>query len=76
MTPGSQNERILGHLRRGRTLTPLSAIRLFDCLRLGGRIHELRTLGFDIRTEKLELSSGKRIARYSLGQKKAPEVVL
>jgi len=41
----SQNTLILGHLARGRSLTPLQALRLFDCLRLGGRIHELRERG-------------------------------
>ena len=74
MIPGSQNSRILGHLAGGRMLTPISALRLFDCLRLGGRIHELRLRGYPIHTEIVELSSGKRIARYRMGRlgKKKP----
>lgn len=75
MIAGSQNDRIVRYLARGKTLTPLSAQRLFDCLRLGGRIHELRRLGFRIRTETLELSNGKRVARYSLAKEKGPGVV-
>lgn len=68
----SQNDLILRHLQRGRTLTQLSALRLFQCLRLGARVHRLRTLGYDIRTEPLTLSSGKRVARYSLLGGKLP----
>ncbi|MDR5728305.1 MAG: helix-turn-helix domain-containing protein [Terriglobia bacterium] len=71
----SQCERIARYLQRGRTLTPLSALRLFDCLRLGGRIHQLRGKGYRIKTDIIEISGGKRIARYSLAQKKAPGVV-
>ena len=62
----SQNERIARYLQRGRTLTPLSALRLFDCLRLGGRIHDLRRQGYRIKSEIIEISGGKRIARYRL----------
>lgn len=62
----SQNQRILNFLERGKRLTPLSALRMFDCMRLGARVHELRGLGFDIQTENLILSTGKRIARYRL----------
>jgi hypothetical protein len=75
MIPGSQCDRIARHLQKGRSLTPLSALRLFDCLRLGGRIHELRGLGLRIKTEIIEVSGEKRIARYSLAQKKGPGVV-
>jgi len=75
MNYGSQCDRIARYLQRGRTLTPLSALRLFDCLRLGGRIHELRRRGYRIKTELVEISRDKRIARYSLAQKKGLGVV-
>lgn len=64
--PGSQNDCILQHLLAGESLTPLGALELFDCLRLGGRIHELRELGYAIETEIIELPNKKRIAQYSL----------
>lgn len=66
MTHGSQCERIARYLQRGRTLTPLSALRLFDCLRLGGRIRDLRKRGYRIKTELVKVSGNKRIARYRL----------
>lgn len=71
----SQNESICRYLARGKSLTPLSALRLFGCLRLGARIHELQRRGFRIRSELISLTNGKRVARYSWAQKKAPGVV-
>lgn len=68
---GSQNARILGHLAHGRNLTPLSALRLFDCLRLGGRIHELRGRGHKIKSEMVTLSNKKRVASYFLPSRRA-----
>lgn len=62
----TQTALIERHLRRGRTLTPLSALRLMGCFRLSARINDLRSDGLKIRTERLRLKSGKTIARYSL----------
>ena len=66
LKPGSQTSLILAHLARGKTLTPLSALHLFDCLRLGGRIYELKARGWNIKTAQQMLPSGKVVARYSL----------
>jgi len=38
----SQNERIKQHLEMGRSITPLAALRLYGCLRLGARIYDLK----------------------------------
>lgn len=60
----SQTEAIARHLRRGHTLTALSALYLFGCLRLAARIDELKRKGFHVRSEMV--SRGKRrFARYS-----------
>jgi hypothetical protein len=67
---GSQNARILGHLAHGRSLTQISAYRLFDCVRLPSRIRELRQRGHKITREMIDLSSGKTVARYSLEQRR------
>jgi hypothetical protein len=64
--PGSQNDRILRHLKAGKVLTPLSALRLFDCLRLGGRIYELRRHGYRIHSAICKTATGKRVAVYSI----------
>ena len=60
----TQNERIKKHLKSGKHLTALGALKLFGCLRLGGRIHELRESGMKIKTKMIEVN-GKRIAQYS-----------
>jgi hypothetical protein len=63
---GSQNARILGYLAHGKTLTPISALRLFDCWALSSRVSELRRRGHKIKRQMVDLSSGKSVAQYSL----------
>jgi hypothetical protein len=63
---GSQAQLILAHMARGRNITPLSALRMFDCLRLGARIWELKRRGWKIKREMLDLANGKTIASYFL----------
>ena len=62
----TQNQEILRYLRRGRSLTPLSALNLFGCLRLGARVHDLKRQGVKIKTQMVSLSSSKRIAQYAI----------
>jgi hypothetical protein len=62
----SQNKRILKHLKSGKTLTGLEALRLFDCFSLPQRIGNLRSFGFVIKTTMITTDSGKRIAEYSI----------
>ena len=62
----SQTDAILAALQAGRKLTPLDALKDFYCFRLGARIWELKKQGYDIKTEMVKTTSGKRIARYSL----------
>lgn len=61
----SQNTRILNHLKRGNRLTPLQALRLFDCWALSSRISDLKKDGHDIKTEMITVKD-KTFARYSL----------
>jgi hypothetical protein len=62
----SQSEAILEHLKSGESLTALQALSLFNCLRLGARVLDLRREGHDIRTETIRTPSGKNVARYTL----------
>lgn len=62
----SHNSRILGYLSHGKSLTPMSALRLFDCFALSSRIAELKKRGHNIRSEMITLSHGKRVAQYTL----------
>ena len=66
----SQTRLILAYLQDGRSITPLDALRLFDCFRLSARIKDLRDKGFNIvtsmETKEYEDGTKKRFARYWL----------
>ena len=47
----SQRDRILNHLMAGRELSPIEALQRFGCMRLSGRILELRRAGYNIETD-------------------------
>jgi len=64
----SQTERIEEYLGKGHTLTPLSALRLFGCLRLGARIFDLRKKGLPIEGKMIKTISGKWVKLYSLSK--------
>ena len=61
----TQRDRILDHLLRGESITPITALELFECFALSQRIGELRRMGHDIET--VPVASGrKRYASYRL----------
>jgi hypothetical protein len=62
----SQSEAILAHLQSGESLTAMQALSLFNCLRLGARIHQLREAGHNIQAEIIRTRSGKNVAKYTL----------
>lgn len=64
-TVTSQNEQIKAHLEAGKSLTAIEALHLFGCLRLSGRIHDLKEAGMNIHSERVK-RNGKHIAEYSL----------
>lgn len=66
-TEDSQDDMVLAHLKRGRTLTPLEALDRFNCFRLGARIHTLKGLGHDINSTLIRVGD-KRVAQYSLAR--------
>lgn len=61
----SQNLQIRKHLESGKTITPLEALRSYDCLRLGARIYDLKRDGLPVKTE-IKRNGRKRFAEYSL----------
>ena len=61
----TQNQRIEAYLKSGKKLTPLTALRLFNCFRLSGRIFDLKQQGLDIKTN-LITRRGKTFAEYTL----------
>ena len=61
----SQNLQIRKHLESGKTITPLEALSMYGCLRLGARICDLRQDGLPVKTE-IKRNGRKRFAEYSL----------
>ena len=65
MKTSSQTEKILYWLKLGHSITPIDALKMFGCFRLSGRIHELKSKGYDIKTNMIEMQD-KKFAEYSL----------
>lgn len=61
----NQRLEILYALKRGDSLTPLAALKRYGCMRLGARIHEIRELGFAVKTRLVKRGT-KHIAEYWL----------
>lgn len=65
MNTESQTAAILAHLQDGKAITPLEALTLFNCMRLSGRVLDLRKAGHPIETELVKRGR-KRVAQYRL----------
>jgi len=62
----SQEQQILEWLKDGHTLTPMAALNIFGCFRLGARIYGLKKKGYNIHTKIITIKNKKRVAEYSL----------
>ncbi|RPD86300.1 hypothetical protein EGK75_09270 [Neisseria weixii] len=63
----AQSKRILEYLQKGNSLTPLEALNMFGCMRLGARVYDLKNQGYAIVTEMVkDEKSGKTYASYRL----------
>lgn len=74
MTAASQETQILEYLEAGNGLTPLEALDMFGCFRLGARIFGLKGRGHLIQTQIVE-RNGKRVAMYFIPGKEKGRVV-
>ena len=66
----SQTDAIRSHLKSGRGITPIEALRQYGCMRLGARIWDLRKEGMPIRRDLVK-AGRKRYAEYSLEKQDA-----
>ena len=63
----TQSKQILDYMQRGNSITPLEALNLFGCMRLGARIYDLSQAGHIIHREMVhDGKTGKRYASYRL----------
>ena len=66
MTITTRRDLVQRHLESGKSITPLEALRLYDCFRLSACIWTLKHKhGMNIETTMIE-EDGKRFAEYSL----------
>lgn len=63
----NQTESILNHLQNVGPITPLEALQLYGCFRLGARIWDLKQQGIDIVTEIVE-ANNKHFASYRINR--------
>ena len=63
----SQRTEVLAYLKKGKTITPLEALRLFGCFRLADVIYKLRNQGHVIDMELVQHGNGNQFAMYRLG---------
>lgn len=65
----TQCEMILAYIKATGSITARQALNELGCMRLASRIHDLRSMGYKIKTEtiKVRTRNGKTtVARYSL----------
>lgn len=64
----TQAQQILHRLERGASITPLDALRMYGCLRLGGRIYDLRKQGWNIERSMVKTPGGSHVASYRMAK--------
>ena len=65
----SQNQQIKAHLETGQSITGYEALELYGCIRLAARIYDIKSSGYAINKDMIELPNGKYVASYT---KKTP----
>lgn len=70
----TQKQAIRDYLESGHSITPLEALEMFGCFRLGAQIFDLKAEGMAIETTiKKDENTGKRYAVYFLSPDKPKE---
>lgn len=63
-----QAKKVLVHLEKHKSITPLEALGVYGIFRLAARIWELRQIGKQITTIYMKDENGKPYARYVLAR--------
>lgn len=62
----SQAEKILDYMLSGKAITPIEALDLFGCFRLGARIADIKAKGYLVYSEFVTGPNGKKYKKYYL----------
>jgi DNA invertase Pin-like site-specific DNA recombinase len=65
---GKQCKTILAHLEKGKSISLMESLMVYQISRLSDVIFKLRNAGHDVGTEMRVAESGKEYARYSLNK--------
>ena len=68
---GTQTGAILAYLEKGHKLTPIQALNIFGCFRLGARIYDLKRLGFQIEMQRVKVGPNTHVAQYTMKRGKS-----
>jgi hypothetical protein len=60
----THRDQLLAALLNGERVTAMDGLRRWKCFRTGARAFDLKTQGYDVRSERIKLPSGKWVARY------------
>lgn len=61
-----QSRKVLNHLTKRKSISPLEALHIYGIYRLAACIHELRKIGIQINTVMKADASGHHYARYEV----------
>lgn len=64
MNHDSQTLQLQRWMAQGKSITPLEALRRFNCLRLGARCWDLKKAGWPVKSTRVDVG-GKKVASYS-----------
>ena len=70
----TQKDKIEDYLKAGNSITPLDALEMFGCFRLGAHIFILRGEGLNIRTDFVTNRYKTKFAKYTLEQAQQPSL--
>lgn len=66
MNTETQTQAILRHMRSGYEITALEALNLFNCMRLAGRIRDIKDSGIEVTDRWITRDDGKRFKAYRI----------
>lgn len=61
-----QTRRVLNHLTKRGTISPMEALTVYGIYRLSACIYDLRKIGFNIKTNLRKDAAGRQYARYEV----------
>lgn len=64
METKSQTKQIMDFLIEGHKITPLEALKKFQCLRLSARIADLKNQGIPVKSQFVEVGQRKKVKEY------------